>query len=237
MLNMDFTQRLVIDTLALDWVASPANGVNRKPLEREAAESGHVTSIVEYLPGTRFSKHTHPLGEEILVLKGVFSDELGDYPAGTYLRNPPGSAHAPFSEHGCVILVKLNQFDEHDLEYVRIDTNQASWQPVIGEMEILPLHSFKQENVALLRWNGTDAYHSHGHFGGEELLVLEGTLIDEHGEYPKGTWTRSPHASQHVPYVTEPTTLWFKTGHLPTKNKATIHCRLILSKSVSDYGC
>ncbi|ASI91880.1 cupin domain-containing protein [Vibrio mediterranei] len=217
MLNMDFSQRVVIDTLTMEWIASPANGVNRKPLEREAAESGHVTSIVEYRPGTRFSQHSHPLGEEIFVLDGVFSDKTGDYPAGTYLRNPPGSSHAPFSKQGCVILVKLNQFDENDLKFVRVDTTQAEWLPGIGQMEILPLHSFNQENVVLLRWNGPDNYPSHGHFGGEELFVIEGVLIDEHGEYPKGTWTRSPHESQHTHYVKQPTTIWFKTGHLPIK--------------------
>ncbi|MBY6195671.1 cupin domain-containing protein [Vibrio hangzhouensis] len=217
MLNMDFSQRIVIDTEQMTWIASPESGVKRKPLEREALESGHVTSIVEYLPGASFHRHTHPLGEEILVLQGVFSDEHGDYPAGTYIRNPPGSAHTPFSEQGCIILVKLNQFDPEDLTPVCIDTNVATWQPSIGQMEILPLHHFKNERVVLIRWRDEDSYHSHGHFGGEEIFVLEGRLIDEMGEYPKGTWTRNPHESHHQPYVNGPTTIWFKSGHLPIK--------------------
>ena len=114
MLNMNFAQRVVIDTESMPWVASPAKGVWRKPLEREDAESGYTTSVVRYDAGSRFNTHPHPMGEEIFVLEGIFSDEQGDYPAGTYLRNPPGSQHAPFSDQGCTILVKLNQFDESD---------------------------------------------------------------------------------------------------------------------------
>lgn len=88
-LNMDRSQRMAVDTGNLEWEASPVAGVWRKKLEREAAESGQVTSVVRYAPGTCFTAHSHPLGEEILVLEGVFSDEHGDYPAGAYLRNPP----------------------------------------------------------------------------------------------------------------------------------------------------
>ena len=97
MLNMDFSQRIVIDSAQAAWQPSPAAGIERKLLEREEAERGRATSIVRYAAGSRFNTHEHPLGEEIFVLDGVFSDETGDYPAGTYLRNPPGSAHAPFS--------------------------------------------------------------------------------------------------------------------------------------------
>ena len=215
MLNMDFSKRVVIDTASQPWADSPASGVRRKPLEREARESGHVTSIVEYLPGASFSQHAHPHGEEIFVLEGVFSDETGDYGAGTYLRNPPGSRHTPFSEQGCIILVKLNQFAEDDSQFVRIDTTQSTWDKCGEKLEVMVLHKHANEQVALIRWAGADRYHSHGHFGGEEIFVLEGELKDDLGTYPAGTWTRSPHGSQHEPYVSGATTLWFKSGHLP----------------------
>ena len=89
-LNMDFSQRVVIDSLAMDWQTSPSGTVLRKPLARAFAETGHATSVVRYLPGASFPRHEHPLGEEILVLSGVFSDDEGDWGAGMYLRNPPG---------------------------------------------------------------------------------------------------------------------------------------------------
>lgn len=54
----------------------------------------------------------------------------------------------------------------------------------------------------------------HTHFGGEEIFVLKGTFKDEHGEYPEGTWLRSPHMSSHHPWVDEETIILVKTGHL-----------------------
>ncbi|MGR5059399.1 cupin domain-containing protein [Vibrio rotiferianus] len=215
MLNMDFSKRLVIRASDQDWLASPAAGVWRKPLEREAKESGHTTSLVKYEPNSKFATHPHPRGEEILVLEGVFSDEYGDYPAGTYLRNPPGSKHAPFSKKGCVLLVKLNQFDPNDLETVRINTSQAEWLPGIGGLQVMPLHNFEHEHVALVKWPKGEKFQPHRHFGGEEILVLSGEFNNEFGNYPKHTWLRSPHMSEHFPFVIQETVIWVKTGHLP----------------------
>lgn len=106
---------------------SPADGVSRKPLEREAEESGHTTSFVRFEPGSYFSEHTHTQGEEIYVLEGVFSDEDGDYPAGTYLRNTPGSRHKPFTKQGCVLFVKLDQFQDGDDQHVELRPDQQQW--------------------------------------------------------------------------------------------------------------
>lgn len=215
MLNMNFDERLAINTQKQEWQPSPSATVWRKPLEREAKESGHTTSVVRYEPGASFKQHSHPYGEEILVLEGVFSDEHGDYPAGTYLRNPPGSKHSPFSNEGCVILVKLNQFDKRDLSEVRVNTNTAEWLQGQGGLQVMPLHNFEHEHVALVKWPVGEVFKPHKHFGGEEIFVLSGTFKDEHGEYAKGTWIRSPHMSQHHPYVDEETIIWVKTGHLP----------------------
>ncbi|RKF13296.1 cupin [Alginatibacterium sediminis] len=213
-LNMELSQRIVIESENVAWIDSPANGVRRKPLEREGKESGHVSSIVEYLPGSRFAQHNHPLGEEIWVLEGVFSDEHGDYPKGSYLRNPPGSSHSPFSINGCVIFVKLNQMDPRDLSSIAVNSEQLAWQAGIGGLRVKSLHQFEHEHVALVKWPAGEVFSPHRHFGGEEILVLSGKFEDEHGEYPQGTWIRSPHYSQHHPFVREETVIWVKTGHL-----------------------
>lgn len=215
MLNMDFSRRLVIETEAMEWSESPIPGVSRKPLERQAKESGHTTSIVKYEAGSSFSEHVHPLGEEIYVLEGVFSDETGDFGPGTYIRNPPGSVHTPFSKEGCTIFVKLNQFDKKDLIQARVDTKTSPWQQGIGSLEVMSLHSFEGEHVALVKWPIGEVFQPHRHFGGEEILVLSGEFRDEHGVYSKHTWIRSPHMSQHHPYVYEETVILVKTGHLP----------------------
>lgn len=215
MLNMDFSQPVVVNSTAMDWTPSPSGGVLRKPLAREEAERGHATSIVRYQPGARFDRHSHPLGEEILVLDGVFSDEQGDYPAGSYLRSPPGSGHAPFSREGCTLFVKLHQFNQRDLTSIRLQTRETPWLPGIGGLQVMPLHDFENEHVALVKWPAGERFQPHRHFGGEEILVLSGEFRDEHGRYPVGTWMRSPHMSQHQPFVDEETVIWVKTGHLP----------------------
>lgn len=212
---MNFLERLVIETADMPWQPSPAQGVWRKPLEREDKESGHTTSIVRYDAGSTFKPHPHPMGEEIFVLEGVFSDEFGDYPAGTYIRNPPNSVHAPFSKEGCVIFVKLNQFDEQDTETVRVNTLDTQWQQGQGNLQVMPLHSHAHEHTALVKWPEGEQFVPHKHFGGEEILVLSGEFIDEQGRYPKGTWLRSPHMSEHHPFVEQETIILVKVGHLP----------------------
>jgi len=213
-LNMNFAECIVIEAAAQDWQPSPAAGVWRKPLAREYREQGHATSIVRYEPGSRFNTHPHPKGEEILVLEGVFSDETGDYPAGTYLRNPPGSRHAPFSEQGCVIFVKLDQFDESDQATVRVNTQQTDWLPGQGGLQVMPLHDHNGEHTALVKWPAGERFLPHRHWGGEEILVLSGEFQDEHGVYPPLSWIRSPHLSEHHPFVTKETVILVKTGHL-----------------------
>lgn len=215
MLNMDFSEQIVINTRDREWLPSPREGVWRKPLAREEAEQGHATSIVRYDPGSHFHAHDHPLGEEILVLEGIFSDETGDYHAGTYFRNPEGFRHAPFSVEGCVILVKLHQFQPGDTAHVVLDTETIAWRPGQGSLQVMPLHECQGESTALVRWPAGEQFQPHQHFGGEEIYVVSGEFIDEFGRYPAGTWMRSPHLSQHCPYVEQETVIWVKVGHLP----------------------
>lgn len=214
MLNLDFTKRVVINTNDQELIKSPSKGVYRKLLARDEKERGHATSIVKFEPGSKFSSHDHPLGEEILVLDGTFSDESGDYSAGTYFRNPEGFIHSPFSEHGCTLLVKLHQFKTNDSKHINIDTNTASWLKGNGNLKVMPLHEFEGESAALVYWPKGEHFVPHTHFGGEEIFVISGEFIDENGRYPAGTWIRSPHMSAHNPYVEQDTVIFVKVGHL-----------------------
>ena len=214
-INIDRSRRIVINTTRAAWIQSPSKGVWRKPLEREAPESRQVTSIVHYKPNSIFNKHMHPNGEEIFVFDGVFEDELGRYPAGSYFRNPPGSSHAPRSPEGCLLLVKLNMFQVKDAEAVNINTETLSWLPgVIDGLSVKPLHSFKTEHTSLVRWQPGTKFQSHTHLGGEEIFVLEGVFEDNLGSYPKGSWLRNPPYSQHNPFSTNGCTILVKTGHI-----------------------
>lgn len=215
---MDFSKEVCVLADEQQWVKSPADGVARMPLEREAEESGHTTSFVKFAPDSSFPQHSHPQGEEIYVLDGVFSDENGDYPAGTYLRNPPGSYHKPFTKKGCTLFVKLEQFQAGDNEHVVILPEDQQWQQGIGNLKVLSLHTFNTESTALVLWPKNEVFQPHTHFGGEEIVVISGKFIDEHGEYPTGSWLRSPHLSKHFPRVEEETLILVKVGHLPAEN-------------------
>ncbi len=217
-LNADFAQRVVLDTAAMDWQSSPSPTVWRKRLDLAgAAEAGRVTSVVRYDPGSSYHAHDHPNGEEILVLDGVFSDEHGDWPAGTYLLNPEGFRHAPFSKEGCVLFVKLQQYGGPDRTHLVVATKTAPWQPsAMAGIEVLALydHPDHAEQVALLRFAPGASYPRHEHPGGEEIFVLDGSLEDEHGRYGTGTWLRQPPGSTHGPHSPEGCTLYLKSGHL-----------------------
>lgn len=213
-LNMDFSITLCCRPDEQSWFKSPADGVSRMPLEREATESGHTTSFVKFEPGSYFPPHQHPQGEEIYVLEGVFSDENGDYPAGSYLRNPPGSGHKPFTKNGCTLFVKLDQFQSGDTEQVVLKPEQQQWRPGLGKLKVLSLHTYEGESTALVWWPENEVFQPHTHWGGEEIVVLKGVFIDEHGEYPQGSWIRSPHMSKHFPRVEQETLILVKVGHL-----------------------
>lgn len=214
-IRSDFNARAVVLPGEESFVPSPLAGVERLMLDRVGGEVARATTIVRYAPGSHFSSHEHALGEEFLVLDGIFSDEHGDYPAGTYVRNPPGSSHAPFSKDGCTIFVKLRQFREDDDSRVVIDTKKGDWLPGLVEgLSVLPLHEHHTEHVALVRWAPGTHFKPHTHFGGEEILVLDGVFEDEHGRYPKGSWLRSPPMSKHTPFTTEGCTIYVKVGHL-----------------------
>jgi len=194
-------------------------GVQRRMLERDGAEVARATSLVRYAPDSHFSAHTHGGGEEFLVLAGVFSDEHGDFGPGTYVRNPVGSRHTPYSQQGATILVKLWQMDPTDQQQVTLDTHQATWQPGLVEgLQVLPLHAYGTEQVALVRWAPGTKFQPHRHWGGEEIFVLEGTFADEDGVYPQGTWLRNPPGSVHTPFSDEGCLIYVKTGHLAIAN-------------------
>ncbi|WP_117233896.1 cupin domain-containing protein [Vibrio maerlii] len=193
MLNLDFSKELLIDTQAMNWLPSPLAGVMRKPLEREGKEHGYTTSIVKYEPGSRFSEHRHPMGEEILVLSGVFSDEHGDYPAGSYLRNPPNSRHSPFSHEGCEIFVKLNQFSIEDTttinRAVEINAIEPGWTL---------LHNHSDETVWLVSLTiGDEVILPMESQGIEELLLFDGEISVDGNAYPNGLWFRSTLLAEH----------------------------------------
>ena len=213
-INADYSQRVAINHHDLPWISSPELGVDRRMLERQGDEVAKATSIVRYQPRSKFQTHHHAFGEEIFVLDGTLSDEAGDYPAGTYIMNPPGSSHAPFSESGCTLFVKLRHLGSDQVVREVIDTTTAPWyQGMVPGLNVMPLMQ-QGSGSTLVKWASQTFFNPHRHYGGEEIFVVNGVFEDEHGRYPAGSWIRSPHLSLHQPFSKEGCTIFVKTGHL-----------------------
>jgi anti-sigma factor ChrR (cupin superfamily) len=214
-INSDFTARAVVHASHMAWSPSPMPGVERRMLDRMGDEVARATSIVRYAPGSRFSRHTHGGGEEFLVLEGVFQDEHGDYPAGAYVRNPPGTSHTPAAEAGAVILVKLWQFDPADRTTVRLDSNAV--RPVQhgpAGVAATPLHAGFGEIVRIETWAADTPVHLEGH-GGFEAFVLGGGFREGGDDFVRHSWLRLPPWTNLAAVAgPEGALVWVKTGHL-----------------------
>lgn len=200
----------------LPWQPAPDGSVQRRMLDRDGGEVARATSVVRYPENSRFPAHRHDRGEEFLVLEGVFSDEHGDYPAGTYVRNPPGSVHTPYSTAGCVLFVKLRQFASDDLERVVIDTRSATWSDLDAAGSWLHLHQHGDEAVALMRLAVGAALPDESWPGGVEILVIEGAIEDAERQHPDNSWLRLPPGSQQRFSSASGALFYLKRGHLKT---------------------
>lgn len=212
-IRADFNERAVISFDEVDWTPSPAEGVERKMLDRIGNEVARATSIVRYAAGSSFSEHEHGGGEEILVLEGVFSDESGDYPAGTYIRNPPGSAHAPRSGPGCIILVKLRQFQPDDQAQFTRSLDSVNWLTTRPGTRIASLHEFGGTRVRLVELDEGTTF-SDRPDGGLECLVYRGGVSLGEQRLGRWGWIRVPAGKPFSAVATEETLLWIKSGHL-----------------------
>lgn len=214
--HANFHERAVVHSHQMPWLASPSPGVDRRMLDRIGDQIARATSIVRYAPGCAFAAHTHHGGEEYFVLDGVFSDEGGDHAAGTYVRNPPTSRHTPQSLDGCIIFVKLWQFDPADRRAVVIDTARAPWidaphRPGVG---IVCLFEDSHERVRLERWAPGVQVHLAA-AGGIEILVLDGAFVEGGEGFAPGSWLRLPAgAALDACAGAAGTRIWIKTGHL-----------------------
>jgi len=207
----------LVDAQSLAWMPSPEPGVERRMLERSGDEVAVATSIVRYAPNSRFPEHTHALGEEFLVLAGTFSDGEGDYPTGTYVRNPAGSRHAPRSAGGCVIFVKLRQMQDDEPQRVRDHAAGRCWQRDFRPgIDRAALYANERQQVALLRMAPGATLPARETPGGEELLVIEGLIELPCDPLPHGpwTWSRSAAARQPAIHSGSGALLWHKRGHL-----------------------
>lgn len=208
-MNEDLHQFARVDTTSIEWAPSPASGVWRKRCYLAGDhEKGAVTSVVRYDAESDFPTHHHPEGEELLVLDGVFTDATGSFPKGTFILNPAGTSHAPSSEPGCQLFVRLRQYDGEDT--VRVDiADESSWQahPKYEQVRVLPLWSGSRMAYHMVRLAPDTSLETIDLGAGEEIFVVAGSFEDEHGAHPTGTWLRYPAGASHAPKTAEGCTL------------------------------
>ena len=216
LINADFNKRVVVHAARAAWTPSPVPGVERKMLDRVGGEVARATSIVRYAPGSSFPAHTHDGGEEFLVLDGVFQDEFGDYPSKSYIRNPPASRHAPRFELGCVIFVKLHQFEFSDRTQIRMAANQlvAVAQAGHDDASVIPLYDNGLESVRIEQWGAGMAVCLRALYG-LEALVLEGSFDEGGSTLIRHSWLRLPVGSTFEAIADDGgAKVWIKAGHL-----------------------
>lgn len=214
--NADFDCQVILHAADAQWQASPQPGVTRRMLDRVGGEVARATSVVRYAPDSQFPSHTHGGGEEILVLEGVFGDEHGLYRSGSYLRNPIGTHHAPFSERGCLLLVKLRQFVPADRRQCSLDTSRGEWQPALDAgVDTQLLHRFGSERVTLERWTAGAHVQRKVPARGEEVFVLSGAITIGDEDCTAGSWLRRPAGISAEWMCRAACMLYRKTGHLP----------------------
>ena len=215
-LNANFSERCFVHTANTPWIPSPMPGVDRRMLDRIGDEIARATTIVRYAPNSLFSPHVHTGGEEFYVLDGVFQDEHGDFPTGSYIRNPPESKHTPGSRPGCTIFVKLWQFDMADRTHVRIDTKKMAFLPDASnpDVEIMPLFRDDREDVCLERWKAGSEIPLRSK-NGIEILALEGSFAEGGENFGLHSWLRLPKDTNSTAKVgPDGARVWVKRDHL-----------------------
>ncbi len=217
-INGDLSVRAHADTRSMEWTPSPNGRVLRKRVHLEGEpESGPVTSLVRYEANASFPEHPHPGGEEILVLEGVFSDQQGDWPEGSYLLNPEGFVHSPYSKDGCLIFVKLRQYSGYGRRHVAIDTHELAWEPSrIDGVDYKLLYSDEDfsDSMRLERWLPRADLGGTIYPQGVEIFVITGSFSDDEGRYDAGAWLRLPAGARHHPRSDEGCELYVKLAHL-----------------------
>ncbi len=168
-----------------------------------------------------------------MILEGVFSDEEGDYEAGTYCRHPIDSSHSPWSTGGCTLWVKLRQMTRttEDMKKIIVPPEgdqERKWIEKESGRNVLELffNPETNERVRMERWGPNVEVNGSIPKGGEEILVWKGGFKDEEGEVdhrdytkPNGMhWIRNPASAEGKPYRrvagSEGCQVLIKEGHL-----------------------
>ncbi len=203
--NADPDQLVVLHTQEMEWEDTGHPGVSLKLLERVIdPEKGRETSLLHLAAGTTLP--AEELGErlDVFVIEGDYADGQGEYGPRTFVRHAAGTRVTQSTKDGCVIYAKRRNSFRDDDERMVIDTNAVEWTafPHRGADVV---HFYRDPHgIETARYGKIypdKQIPSHDHAMGEESLVVDGQLMDEHGTYGPGSWFRFPIGVAHAPYT------------------------------------
>lgn len=210
-LNMDFSQKIVVNSNESAWAESES-GIRYLPLEFDPRENGRSSSVIHLKKGQVFEGLQSGSAKEFFVLSGELVSDSENFGPGSYVRT--SSKNAIKAKSDAIVFLKENTGVVESAGVYSVNTMNEEWRPGHGNLQVMPLHNEGTDSAALVLWPEGERFTPHRHWGGEEIFVLSGEFIDEHGRYPAGTWIRSPHLSAHFPYVEKETVILVKVGHL-----------------------
>lgn len=187
----------------------------RVVLETATGLSATETLLLHCDASTSWTVPNEAQTYEVFVVAGDVTIDGVSCAERDYVRWFSARASTLSTEQGCVLYCKRSPA-AHAQARVHLRTAAMHWQPgLVPGLSVMSLHEHNGQATALVRWEPGTVFQAHRHWGGEEILVLDGVFRDEHGQYPAGMWLRSPHLSQHRPYTEhEGATILVKVGHL-----------------------
>lgn len=213
--HADLLTRVSVLPTSLMWHQTHYTGIWFGCFESDDEVQEHpVTMLTRFDPGGFFPLHGHPGGEEILVLEGNFIDETGVHPPGTYMLNPEGFIHRPYSDEGCLTFVKLRQHGGKTRQQVRTNIFNDSWQPGrIPPIQVQPAYEQAgfSEKVWFERWLPGTQLLDVVETDIKEIFLVEGSWSDELGSYPTGSWLRYPPNCPYSPFSETGCLIYVKT--------------------------
>ena len=205
-INTDYDTAIAIEESTLAWQKDDELKVLKKIFSKDGDKE---TALIQIDKDSEYLKSTKINSVEVFVLEGVYTNEYGDFESGTYLKFTKEQESKIKTSSSCEVFKKINYEQIRD-EDVVVKMSESYWSQGQGNLRVMGL----SENTALVLWPQNERFIEHSHWGGEEIFVLKGTFIDEHGRYSVGTWLRNPHLSKHYPYVEDETIILVKTGHM-----------------------
>jgi anti-sigma factor ChrR (cupin superfamily) len=111
-------QSRYIDVASLPWKPTPTPGIDMKVL-MSFPDSGLLTALFRWQPGTRLPLHEHVEVEQTYVLEGRIVDDEGEVRAGNFVWRPRGNRHLARAPDGALVIsffLKPNKFIGGELD-------------------------------------------------------------------------------------------------------------------------